>query len=196
MHAPGHPPSVGAMAFMLSRPARRTVLVLHILCGAGWMGIDLALGVLAYTAWLSGDGPTVAAAYSSIRMFVPPVVSALAVGMLVTGVTLGLGTRYGLVQWWWVTVKLALGLVLTALVFVALVPTALAIPSPLSGTAEAVRDALGRDAVNLLFPPPVSFTALAFALVLSVWKPWGRTPWARPGRERRVSAPSTARGSR
>jgi hypothetical protein len=38
---------------------------------------------------------------------------------------------------------------------------------------------VGRAGEDLLFPPFVSFVALAFALVLSIVKPWKRTRWAR-----------------
>ena len=163
----------------LSRNARRTVLVLHILCGVGWMGADLLLAILVLTGRLSDDGATVAAAYTAVRLVIPPAVPVLAVGMLLTGVLLGLGTKWGLVQWWWVTVKLAIGVVLTLLVFVALVPGALDIPTGLTGTADQVRHAVGRAGEDLMFPPFVSFAALAFALVLSIVKPWTRTRWAR-----------------
>ena len=165
--------------FRLSRNARRTVLVLHILCGVGWMGADVLLAILVLTGRLSDDGATVAAAYTAVRLVIPPAVPVLAVGMLLTGVLLGLGTKWGLVQWWWVTVKLAIGVVLTLLVFVALVPGALGIPTGLTGTADQVRAAVGRAGEDLLFPPFVSFAALAVALVLSVVKPWKRTRWAR-----------------
>jgi low temperature requirement protein LtrA len=41
---------------------------------------------------------------------------------LLSGVVLGLGSKWGVVRYWWVAVKLALNLVLTALVPVALRP--------------------------------------------------------------------------
>jgi hypothetical protein len=174
--APRTAPTSG---FRLSRPARRGVLALHILCGVGWMGADVLLAILVLAGRLSDDGATVAAAYTAVRLVVPAAVPVLAGGMLVTGVLLGLGTKWGLVQWWWVFVKLLVGIVLTVLVFVALVPAALGIPDGLTGTADQVRDAVGHTGEDLLYPPLVSFTALAFALVLSVYKPWSRTRWGR-----------------
>ena len=41
---------------------------------------------------------------------------------LASGVVLGLGTKYGLVRYWWVAIKLMLNIVLTALVLIALRP--------------------------------------------------------------------------
>jgi len=186
---PAFPP-----AFRLSRPWRRTVLAVHVLCGVGWMGLDLALLVLVVAGATSGSAATVAAAYTSVRLVVPLVVTALATGMLVTGVLLGWGTKWSLLEWSWVFVKLVTGVVLTALVFLLLVPSALGIPAVLAGAADgaAVRNAVGDAVRNLLFPPAVSFAALGLALVLSIWKPWGRTPWVR----RRVTREATAGADR
>ena len=76
------------------------------------------------------DGLTDAGAdWSELRVLVTglgPV--GLAVGMLATGVLLGLGTRWRLTEWTWVLTKLVIGLVLTTLVFVALLPGALRPP--------------------------------------------------------------------
>ena len=166
-----------------NRTTRRWLLMLHILCGVGWMGADVVLALLVVTTRVSDDGTTVAAIYTTLRLAIPWTVPFLASGMLVTGVLLGWGTKYGLVQWWWVLVKLGIGIVLTLLVFVALVPGALDLPQGLTGTGEQVRDAAGDAGTGLMYPPFVSFAALAFALVLSVLKPWGRTRWAR-SRER------------
>ena len=63
--------------------------------------------------------------------------------------------------------------------FVSLVPARSSLPQGLAGTAEQVRAAVGDAGTDLMFPPFVSFAALAFALVLSVFKPWGRTRWGR-----------------
>ena len=167
------------MSFQLGRNVRRATLVLHVGSAVGWMGLDIGLAVLLVAARTTSDGEVAAAGYTSARLVVPVVVPVLATTMLVTGVLLGLGTRYGLVRWTWVLTKLVIGVVLTVLVYVALVPDVLALPVGLSGTADEVRSAVGDEATGLLFPPFVSFAGLAVALVLSVWKPWGRTRWGR-----------------
>ena len=91
---------------------------------------------------------------------------------LVTGVILGVGSKYGLVRYWWVAVKLVLNVVLCALILVALQPG-------LGGITRYGRDlaagtAAERDVSDLFFPPIVSLSALTFATILSVAKPWGR----------------------
>ena len=163
---------------LLTPTGRKAVLVLHIAGGVGWMGLDAGLLILAATGLTTANGRTAASCYTAIGLIVPPAVLALSLIMLGTGLILGLGTKWGLLRYWWVLVKLALGLVLTGLVFFALLPATVALPEAVvsagDGSGEAVRAALGATPVQLIFPPVVSFLALGFALALSVFKPWGK----------------------
>jgi hypothetical protein len=156
----------------LGRGMRRAVLTVHIIGAGAWIGIDVVLGVLVFTAQLTGDPQTEALCYRALELFaVWPLVGA-GVVTLVSGIVLGLGTNYGLVRYWWVAVKLVMNVVLVALIVFALRP----------GIAEAGAhgDALAAGAASdvatdgLMFPPVVSGTALVVATVLSVFKPWGR----------------------
>jgi hypothetical protein len=100
------------------------------------------------------------------------------VTMTATGILLGWGTQWGLLRYWWVFAKLLVALVLTALVFVLLLPAVTGVSGlDPAVTGDQVRTTLGTFPVQVMFPISVSFTALAFAAVLSVVKPWGRTPW-------------------
>jgi hypothetical protein len=167
---------------------RKTILVLHIAGGAGWMGLDAGLLILATTGLTTANGRTAASCYTAIGLVVPPAVLTLSLIMLATGLILGLGTKWGLLRYWWVLVKLALGLVLTGLVLFALLPATAALPEAVAsagdGGGAAVRAALGTTPVQLMFPPVVSFLALGFALVVSVFKPWGKVQRLAAVRER------------
>lgn len=158
--------------FRLRGHARKTVLILHILSVGTWVGVDVIVAVLVLTGWLSGDSSVRGLAYQALGTFVvwPMLVSGLV--SLVTGVLLGLGSKYGLVRYWWVAVKLVLNLVLCTLILIALQPG-------LGDVAQYGRDlaagtATDRDMSDLFFPPIVSLSALTFATILSVAKPWGR----------------------
>jgi len=163
---------------LLPQGWRKLVLLLHITGGVGWMGLDVGLLFLVFTGLLTDSGRTAVAVYTAIGIFVPPAVLALSLLMLATGLAQGLWTKWGLFEYWWVLVKLLLGIVLTALVFVALLPAVGSLPAELGdadgASGAAVRRALGAAPVQLLFPPIVSFLSLGFALVLAVYKPWGR----------------------
>ncbi|MCO1653655.1 hypothetical protein [Pseudonocardia humida] len=152
----------------LSRGGRRAWLVVHLLASGGWVGVDVVLGVLVLGALL-GDARTAALCLQVSPLLFWPLLGAGLLSLL-SGVVLGLGTRYGLLRYWWVAVKLALNLVLVALV--ALVLRAGLQDAAARGAAGGPDPAAGLGA--LAFPPAVSLTALVVATVLAVVKPWGR----------------------
>jgi hypothetical protein len=90
---------------------------------------------------------------------------------LASGVVLGLGTKWGLIRYWWVAVKLALNVLLVALVPVALRPEV--IEKAEQGRRFVAGEAASLAVGDLIFPPIVSPTLLLVAFVLAVFKPWG-----------------------
>jgi hypothetical protein len=170
----------GSSVWRLAPALRKAVLVLHMVTGISWMGVDIALLVLLLTARTTADPLLVVSGFTAVRTIVPVTVPLLSLGILLTGMVLGLGTRWGLLRYWWVVGKLLLSLVMTVLVFVALVPAVTRISTGLASgmSAESVRASLGALPTMLLFPPVVSFLMLGVAAILSIYKPWSRTPWA------------------
>lgn len=164
---------------MLSRRVRRATLLAHILVSLAWVGVDLVIGVFAITGITSDDPATIAMSYTALEAFALVLLVPLGLLSLGTGVLLGLGTRHGLVRYWWVLVKLVLTIVLVVLVLTALRST-LADAASASQVADAsLTDRLGRDRVSMLFPPAVSTTVLVVVAVLGFYKPWGPTPRGR-----------------
>ena len=163
------PPTV---RWRLGTRTRRSVLVLHIASAGAWLGVDVAMAVLIVTALVADDPATKALSYRALELVA--VVPLLACGLvcLLTGIVLGLGSRWGLVRYWWVAVKLVLNLVLTGLVLVGLAPE-VAAHADQARQFEAGLPAL-LDVGQLIFPPIVSPTALLVAMALAVFKPWGR----------------------
>lgn len=149
--------------------ARRGVLVVHIAAAGTWLGIDVVLAVLVGTALFE---PDVAAAVTALRALTFLVWPLLAAGVLclVSGVVLGLGSKWGVVRYRWVAVKLVLNVVLVVLVAVLLRPAVADAGELAAGWAGAVPPPVG----DLVYPPIVSTTALLVAMTLSVVKPWGR----------------------
>jgi hypothetical protein len=165
----------------LSPGPRKATLVLHIVCGVGWMGADIVLFILLYTGLTTDAGAIAASCYTAVSVFVPVAVPVLSLGVLATGLLLGWGTKWGVLRYWWVVVKLALAVIMVALVFFSLVPGVNDLStSDATLSADAVRESLGSAPTQMLFPPVVSFAMLAIAAILSVFKPWRRTPWATP----------------
>ncbi len=157
---------------------RKAVLVAHILSVAAWFGVDVVVAVLVVFG-MSADPATAGLAYQALGTFVVGPMLTAALATLATGLLLGWGTRWGLVRYWWVLVKLVITLVLTVLVVLALAPMMPGVV--VHGEQLAAGAAPTGDVRDLVFPPVVSVTALSVATVLSVFKPWRRV-----GRRRRA----------
>jgi hypothetical protein len=176
-----------ARQWRLGARTRKGVLVVHIASAGAWIGIDVVLGVLVFTALLTDDDVTRALCYRALELFAvwPLIVTGLV--CLASGVVLGLGTKWGLVRYWWVAIKLALNVVLVLLVAFALRPGVIEMAE--QGRLFAAGEPASLAVGGLIFPPIVSTSALLVATVLAVFKPWGRTRkrWA-PGRDARRAA--------
>ncbi|MFC4943770.1 hypothetical protein [Pseudonocardia sp. GCM10023141] len=162
---------------------RKAMLGVHIVTAGAWIGIDVILGVLVFTALWTADAGTVAAAYQVLPMLFWPVL-VMALGCLISGVALGLSSRWGLLRYRWVITKLALALTLTVLVVLLLGPSL--DEAAAAGQRLAETGALGAELSGLIYPPIVSTTALLLATALAVAKPWGL--------RRRASVPAPAAG--
>ncbi|MFC7479446.1 hypothetical protein ACFQX7_04415 [Luedemannella flava] len=77
------------------------------------------------------------------------------------------GHEWGLIRYWWVAVKLVISTAFLLLVLIALRPLLL-------DALHLGADLPARQRASLLAAPIVSTTLLAFATIVSVFKPWGR----------------------
>jgi uncharacterized membrane protein len=165
-------PPATARPWRLSGRARKILLVTHIVAAGIWIGLDVAMAVLVFTAMSADDRLTAAAALQMLRLITVWPMATTGLVTLVTGVVLGLGSKYGLVRYWWVLIKLVVNVVLCILVLTALrggVAEAAA-----AGRQMAAGTLDGWTSSDMIFPPIVSTGALLSAFLLSVFKPWGR----------------------
>lgn len=151
---------------------RKLLLLVHIAAAGTWLGLDLVLGILVLTTLTADPTGAGAAAASLASVATWPLVAA-GLLTLTTGVLLGLGTKYGLVRYWWVLAKLVVNVVLVTLVVLVLWPGVTTVGE--AGRAALVVGEAPVMPATLVFPPVVSSTALIVAMTLSVFKPWGRT---------------------
>jgi hypothetical protein len=156
----------------LSTRTRKLVLLVHIAAAGAWLGLDLVLGILVVTVVASADVTSAAAAAASIAAFATWPLALVGLVTLASGLLLGLATKYGLVRYRWVLVKLVINVVLVTLVVLVLTPGVTALGE--AGRAALAQGTAPAVTANLLFPPIVSSTAVIVAMTLSVFKPWGR----------------------
>jgi len=150
--------------FRLRGRAHKAVLTAHVLASVGWFGIAVLVAFCAITASSAGDPDYADALYRVVET--APWLS-IPVGLLAvaTGVLLSLGTIYGFVRYWWVVTKIVIAV-------------AVIVTDPLV-LAAAARDALAGNADGVIQPAIAHCVMLAIATVLSVFKPFGRTPWGK-----------------
>ena len=154
----------------LSPGPRKALLALHLLFSCGWVGMLIGYLALGIAATASSDPETVRAAWVAMELTGWLVLVPLAVGSLLTGTLLALGTRWGLLRYYWVVFAFVLTLVCTV-VLVLHMPV-------VSATASVARTATPEDLQSLggdLLHPAAGLVLLLMVLVLNVYKPPGLT---------------------
>jgi hypothetical protein len=166
----------------LSGPRRKLALAIHLTISVGWIGAVLAYVALGLAARNSTDVQTVRGAWVAMELVGWYVLVPLAIGSLLTGLVMALGTKWGLFRHYWVLFSFAL----TTLVTVVLV---LHMPD-VSASADLARDADGSRLAGLggdLFHALLGLATLVLILVMNVYKPPGLTRYGwRKQAERRA----------
>ncbi|MBT3150220.1 DUF2269 domain-containing protein [Streptomyces sp. CHD11] len=177
MSASSGPGTVGGVK--LSRPARRALLVVHVIASAGWLGLTAGLLALGVTANTTGSAGMLEASVRAMDLLADLLLLPLALPTLVSGLVLSLGTPWGLARHRWVWTKFWLTLATTTATVFALRP----------GVNAAVEAVVAGDSLpdggDVLTGPVVSLTAYVFMTAVSLLKPWGLT---RRGRRLREAA--------
>jgi hypothetical protein len=157
--------------------ARKVLLTAHVTTSVGWLGAVVAFAAVALVGANAADATRVRAAYLAADVLAWFVILPFALGALVTGVVQSLGTPWGLLRHYWVTVKLVLTVVATAVLLTQLGPidglAAEAGAGPLAG--DAMREPRGSLVVHAVG----GVVVLLVATVLSVFKPKGMTAYGR-----------------
>jgi hypothetical protein len=163
---------------MTMTPAvRRVALVAHAGCSVGWLGAIVTSLVVAVAGVASRDGEVVRAAYLTLEVIGWYALIPLSLASLLTGLIQSLGTTWGLVRHYWVIAKLLMNLFATGVL--------LLYTQTLTYLADLARAATTTaDLDRLRSPSPVVHAAAAVgllivALVLSIYKPRGRTAYGR-----------------
>ena len=155
----------------LQPSARKALLVAHVVSSVGWLGAVVAFLALAIAAFVTGSEQSLRAMYVAMEVLGWAVLVPLALASFTTGVVQALLTQWGLLQHWWVVVKLGLTVVATGVL--------LAYTGTLGYLAnEAARP--GAHSATLPSPSPILHSAAALAVllgaaILSVYKPRGLT---------------------
>ena len=163
---------------------RKFTLTTHIILSVGWLGAVVAYLALAIIGLTSHGTQMVRAAYLSMKFIGWYVIVPFSLAALLTGLVEALGTQWGLLRHYWILVKflLTIGGTIVLLRHMQAVSrmSGLAAETALSSADfRALR-------IQLVVHAAGGLLVLLAATTLSVYKPWGMTPYGRrKQRERR-----------
>jgi uncharacterized membrane protein len=158
----------------LPRNVRRAVLTAHIIASVGLLGDSAGFLAVAIRGASTSDPELAHASYELLAMFSAVFGIPLSVITLLTGVMLGVSSKWGVVRHGWVAAKL--GLVVSVMAVGALV---------IGPASEAMRNGSDGQETVLIVAAAYDVLALSLATGLSVYKPGGRR---RAARRRAVAA--------
>jgi hypothetical protein len=173
---------------IMSPANRKFMLTMHIAVSVGWLGAVVAFLVLALAAITSADVQTLSAAYLSMAVMARFTLVPLSFASLLTGLILSLRTKWGLLQHYWVVMKLVINVVASVLLLMYLQTL-----NFFAGIA-AQTSWSNSDLVLLQSPSPLLHSGAAallllIATILSVYKPQGLTHYGWRKQQQRRSTP-------
>jgi hypothetical protein len=156
----------------LSAPWRKLLLTVHVAATVSVLGTDLVLLLLGLGSLSGADPRTI---YPAAYLVAARLVAPLALLSLGTGLLLGVLTPWGLFKYWWVTIKLAITAVLTAVVWFVLVPRLGVAADTVTRPGSHLLTSAER--LPLVIAPAVASTLLLLMVVLAIFKPGWRLRW-------------------
>jgi hypothetical protein len=162
---------------------RKFVLTAHITFSVGWLGAVVAYLALAVAGVISHDVSMVRAAYLSLELLGWFVIVPFSLAALLTGLVQSLGTPWGLFRHYWILVKFLLTTAAT-IVLLGHMPAV----SRMSGVAAETALSSGDFCalrIQLVVHAAGGLVVLLAATTLSVYKPWGMTPYGRRKQDER-----------
>lgn len=156
-------------------PLRKFALTVHLTCSLGWIGAVIVYLALVLAALTTPDADTLRSAWSMMEVSALYVIVPLAIGSLVTGLLMALGTKWGLFRHYWVLISFGLT-VFAAGVLVQHIQTIrsyAALAAEPSTSVAVLRAGLSGE----LLHAGVGLIVLLVIQVLNVYKPQGLTPY-------------------
>ena len=154
----------------MSPRLRKFALAIHLTFSVGWIGAVVAYLALGVAAVTTDDADTIRASWTGMEVIGWYAIVPLAVGSLLTGLVMALGTRWGLFRHYWVLISFVVTMFATA-VLVLHMPTVSSMADVARDADRATLDSLGGD----LSHPGIGLVLLLGVQVLNIYKPQGMT---------------------
>ena len=183
----------------MTRRLRKVMLTAHVTFSVGWLGADAAFLALAIVGMTSQSVQILRAAYLAMELIGLFVIVPFSFAALLTGLTLALGTQWGLFRHYWILVKflLTIGATVVLLVHTNPMREAASIVSGVAETLSVVGTQLragstgglsGNLQLQLLVASGGGLLVLLVNTTLGLYKPRGLTAYGRrKQQERRIA---------
>ena len=154
---------------------RKFALTTHIATSVGWLGAVAAFLALAVAGMTSTAVQTARGVYLAMELIGWYVIVPMCLASLVTGLIQALGTKWGLLRHYWVSVKFLITVFSAIILFVF---------TKTLGSLAALANDPNVSVESLRNPSPIVHSGLALLVllvttVLSVFKPWGKIQFGR-----------------
>ena len=154
---------------------RKFALTAHVTSSIGWFGAVAAFLALAVAGLTSQDAQLVRAAYLAMDVTTWFVIVPLALVSLLSGVVSSLGTKWGLIRYYWVLFKLALTILATIGLYGH--TGEISLLAGVAAKTTVFSADLHKQQIEIVAAPAAALVVLLVLTVLSVYKPRGMTPY-------------------
>ena len=156
---------------MMTRRIRKLALTVHIIFSVGWLGSVIAYLSLVIAVLSGGDTAAARSTWASMELIGWFAIIPLAIGSLLSGLVISLGTTWGLFRHYWVVTKLVLTVIATVILIVHM--PAVSLQADASG-AIVGHAGMGGPRSELVHAGGGLLVLLA-TTILAVYKPFGLT---------------------
>lgn len=156
---------------------RKLALTAHVTLSVGWLGAVAAYLAPAIVGLTSSDVEVVRGCHIAMAVMGWFVIVPLAFGALATGLIHSLFTEWGLIRHYWIATKLALAIIGAAILVMHMRGSV----GRLAGLTPEALAAASSDQlkVHLVVHAAGGLLILLVATTLSIFKPWGKTPYGK-----------------
>lgn len=168
---------------------RKLALTAHITSSVGWLGAVAAFLVLSIAGLTRHDAELVRGVYLAMELIGWFMIVPLSAAALLTGVVQALGTKWGLFQHYWVVIKFLLTVFATIALLLHQFTAVAGAARRASAAAPGTFPDVGGLGVQLVGDAGVALFVLLVITTLSVFKPWGKTPYGRRRQQETIKNP-------
>ncbi|TWF76017.1 ferredoxin-NADP reductase [Pseudonocardia hierapolitana] len=182
-------PAMSLLAGRLPRRQHKALVAAHVVSSASWVGTAVTFVAMSVVALTTEDVHVAAVVYELMATFDTTLLPWANLATSLSGIALGLTTAWGLVTYHWVVTKLSISVAILVMAFGFLHDALESAGEQAARLAAAGGGPDGIDAAAdvVFWGFGVALLSLVAALLLSLYKPGGRTRWGRrkrtaPGR--------------